>query len=72
VAETLRTHFVIAEVAACRRTGWQHNFAQVGRITLHWVAELIAFSTLVRKDSAFQMADHPEGYDRLRPIQINM
>jgi hypothetical protein len=31
-------------VAAFRCTGWQHNFALGGRITLHWVAELIAFS----------------------------
>jgi site-specific recombinase XerD len=34
-------------VAAFRYTGWQHNFALGGSITLHWVAELIAFSSLI-------------------------
>jgi hypothetical protein len=28
------------------RRRWQHNFALGGSITLHWVAELIAFSNL--------------------------
>jgi hypothetical protein len=31
-------------MAAFRCTGRQHNFALGGSITLHWVAELIAFS----------------------------
>jgi hypothetical protein len=31
-------------MTAFRCTGRQHNFAFGGSITLHWVAELIAFS----------------------------
>jgi hypothetical protein len=42
--------------AAFHSAGWQYNFALGGSITLHWVAELIAFSTrtaLDRREDAY-------------------
>jgi hypothetical protein len=45
VDDILRTLWWSPRVAAFPCTGWQHNFALRGSITLHRVAELIAFST---------------------------